>query len=315
MSMSENVRENEELEAATSVELSDEVQEDVVEDSSDDETRTSVRKKSSGDDELENYSESVQRRINQLTAKRKQASEEAQAALQYAQQVQQQNNQMKSRLAQLDQGYRAEYEGRITSQEAQAKKALTEAHEAGDYERVAEAQSALSQVAIEKERLRVQKAKAAQSAQQAKVNAQQKQQQQQQQPQQQQQQQPRPQRQDPKLESWLSKNEWFGKDRVMTRAAQAIHEQLVLEEDYDPNTSDYYAEIDQRLRKEMPNRFQSKQRNAQVVTPASGNGRSLKSGRKRSVELTPGQVAFANKMRIPLEVYAKEVVKIESRSE
>ena len=74
MSMSENVRENEELEAATSVELSDEVQEDVVEDSSDDETRTSVRKKSSGDDELENYSESVQRRINQLTAKRKQAS-------------------------------------------------------------------------------------------------------------------------------------------------------------------------------------------------------------------------------------------------
>ena len=314
MSMSENVRENEELEAATSVELDEEVQEDAEESSSDSETRTNVRKKSSGDDELENYSESVQKRINQLTAKRKQASEEAQAAVQYAQQVQQQNVQMKSRLAQLDQGYRTEYEGRITSQESQAKKALTEAHEAGDYERVTEAQSALSQIAIEKERLRVQKARAAQSAQQEKANAQQQQQQQQQQqPQQQQPQQP--QRQDPKLEKWLSKNDWFGKDRILTRAAQAIHEQLVLEEDYDPNTSDYYTEIDQRLRKEMPNKFQSKQRNAQVVTPASGNGRSLKSGRKRSVELTPGQVAFANKMRIPLEVYAKEVVKIESRSE
>ena len=314
MSMSENVRENEELEAATSVELDEEVQEDAEESSSDSETRTNVRKKSSGDDELENYSESVQKRINQLTAKRKQASEEAQAAVQYAQQVQQQNVQMKSRLAQLDQGYRTEYEGRITSQESQAKKALTEAHEAGDYERVTEAQSALSQIAIEKERLRVQKARAAQSAQQEKANAQQQQQQQQQQqPQQQQPQQP--QRQDPKLEKWLSKNDWFGKDRILTRAAQAIHEQLVLEEDYDPNTSDYYTEIDQRLRKEMPNKFQSKQRNAQVVTPASGNGRSLKSGRKRSVELTPGQVAFANKMRIPLDVYAKEVVKIESRSE
>ena len=314
MSMSENVRENEELEAATSVELDEEVQEDAEESSSDSETRTNVRKKSSGDDELENYSESVQKRINQLTAKRKQDSEEAQAAVQYAQQVQQQNVQMKSRLAQLDQGYRTEYEGRITSQESQAKKALTEAHEAGDYERVTEAQSALSQIAIEKERLRVQKARAAQSAQQEKANAQQQQQQQQQQqPQQQQPQQP--QRQDPKLEKWLSKNDWFGKDRILTRAAQAIHEQLVLEEDYDPNTSDYYTEIDQRLRKEMPNKFQSKQRNAQVVTPASGNGRSLKSGRKRSVELTPGQVAFANKMRIPLDVYAKEVVKIESRSE
>mgnify|MGYP003653141446 FL=1 len=309
MSMSEDIRENDELEAVTSVELEDEAQEAVVEASPDSETRTNVRKKSNGDDELENYSEGVQKRINQLTAKRKQASEEAQAAVQYARQVQQQNEQMKVRLAQLDKGYRTEYEGRIVSQEAQAKKALTEAHEAGDYERVADAQSAISQVAIEKERLRVQKAKAAQSAQQEKVNAQQQQQQQQQQ-------QPQPQqRQDPRLEKWLSNNDWFGKDRILTRAAQAIHEQLVLEEDYDPSSSDYYTEIDQRIRREMPNKFQSKQRSAQVVTPASGNGRSLKSGRKRSVELTPGQVAFANKMRIPLEVYAKEVVKIESRSE
>ena len=318
--MSEDIRENDELEAVTSVELEDEAQEAVVEASPDSETRTNVRKKSNGDDELENYSEGVQKRINQQTAKRKQASEEAQAAVQYARQVQQQNEQMKVRLAQLDQGYRTEYEGRIVSQEAQAKKALTEAHEAGDYERVADAQSAISQVAIEKERLRVQKAKAAQSAQQEKVNAQQQQQQQQQQHQQQQQQQQQPQpqpqqRQDPRLEKWLSNNDWFGKDRILTRAAQAIHEQLVLEEDYDPSSSDYYTEIDQRIRREMPNKFQSKQRSAQVVTPASGNGRSLKSGRKRSVELTPGQVAFANKMRIPLDIYAKEVVKIESRSE
>ena len=101
----------------------------------------------------------------------------------------------------------------------------------------------------------------------------------------------------------------------MTRAAQAIHEQLVLEEDFDPSSDVYYSEVDKRLRREMPNKFEVKQQRAQVVTPSSGNGRSLKSGRKKSVELTPGQVAFANKMRIPLEVYAKEVVKIENRSE
>ena len=310
--MAENIREDDELETGTSVELDDEVQEDNVSASDNEETRTTVRKKSDGDDELENYSESVKKRINQLTAKRKQASEEAQAAVQYAQQVQQQNEQMKARLAQLDQGYRTEYEGRITSQEAQVKRALTEAHEAGDYDRVAEAQSALSQVAIEKERLRLQKAKAARDVENEKVQQAQAQQQRQQQQQQQRQQ---PQRQDPKLETWLSKNDWFGQDRVMTRAAQAIHEQLVLEEDFDPSSDVYYSEVDKRLRREMPNKFEVKQQRAQVVTPSSGNGRSLKSGRKKSVELTPGQVAFANKMRIPLEVYAKEVVKIENRSE
>ena len=312
--MAENIREDDELETGTSVELDDEVQEDNVSASDNEETRTTVRKKSDGDDELENYSESVKKRINQLTAKRKQASEEAQAAVQYAQQVQQQNEQMKARLAQLDQGYRTEYEGRITSQEAQVKRALTEAHEAGDYDRVAEAQSALSQVAIEKERLRLQKAKAARNVENEKVQQAQAQQQRQQQQQQQQQRQ-QPQRQDPKLETWLSKNDWFGQDRVMTRAAQAIHEQLVLEEDFDPSSDVYYSEVDKRLRREMPNKFEVKQQRAQVVTPSSGNGRSLKSGRKKSVELTPGQVAFANKMRIPLEVYAKEVVKIENRSE
>ena len=313
MSMVENM-ENEEFNGTTiEVEEDSEEQsgsETVVASEEPDETRTKVRKKSEGDDELENYSEGVQKRINQLTAKRKAASEEAEAAVQYAQQVHQENQQMKARLQQLDQGYRAEYEGRVVSQEQQAKRALTEAHEAGDYERVAEAQSALSQVAIEKERIRLQTAKAQRDAQQREQQAQQQQQQQQYQ-----QQQPQRQAADPKLEKWLSKNDWFEKDTVMNAAATAIHKQIVSDEGFDPSTDEYYAEIDRRIRKEMPHKFQAKQQNAQVVTPASGNGRSLKSGRKRSVELTPGQVAFANKMRIPLDVYAKEVVKLESRSE
>ena len=311
MSMAEENIDSEELEGAT-VELEDEqvsgVEADLADDAS--ETRTKVRRKSDGDDELENYSEGVKKRINQLTAKRKAASEEAEAAVQYAQQVHQENQQMKARLQQLDQGYRSEYEGRVVSQEQQAKRALTEAHEAGDYEKVAEAQSALSQVAIEKERIRLQTAKAQRDAQQREQQAQQQQQQQQYQ-----QQQPQRQAADPKLEKWLSKNDWFEKDNVMKAAATAIHNQIVGDEGFDPSTDEYYAEIDKRIRKEMPHKFQAKQQNAQVVTPASGNGRSLKSGRKRSVELTPGQVAFANKMRIPLDVYAKEVVKIESRSE
>ena len=310
--MSEDIRENEELESNTSVELDDDQDDQVIEVSSDDDetTRTNVRKKSSGDDELENYSDSVQRRINQLTAKRKQAAEEAQAAVQYAQQMQQENAVMRQRLEKMNQGYNTEAEGRLKAQEAQAKKAMAEAYEAGDYEKVANAQQAISKITIAQERVRIQKAKIARQQEAA--------QNQQAQPQPAPPQQQAPQQQaapDPKLEKWLSKNQWFGQDRLMTRAAQAIHEQLVLEEDFDPTSDDYYKEIDSRMRREMPNKFQGKRSNAQTVAPASGNGRSVKSGRKKAVELTPGQVAFAKKMRIPLDKYAKEVAKLENRSQ
>jgi hypothetical protein len=310
--MAEDIRENEELESNTSIELEEEQDDNAVEVSSDDDekTQTNVREKSSGDDELENYSDSVQRRINQLTAKRKQASEEAQAAVQYAQQMQQENAVMRQRLEKMNVGYNSEAEGRLKAQEAQAKKAMAEAYEAGDYDKVANAQQAISKISIAQERVRVQKLKM--ERQQEATQAQQAQQQQA--PPQQQ----VPQQQavsDPKLEKWLSKNQWFGSDRLMTRAAQAIHEHLVFEEDFNPTSDDYYTEIDSRMRKEMPNKFQGKRSNAQTVAPASGNGRSVKSGRKKAVELTPGQVAFAKKMRIPLEKYAREVAKIDNRRE
>ena len=312
MAMSEDIRENEELEGNTSVELDDDQDDQVIEVSSEDDetTRTNVREKSSGDDELEHYSDSVQRRINQLTAKRKQAAEEAQAAVQYAQQMQQENAAMRQRLEKMNQGYNTEAEGRLKAQEAQAKKAMAEAYEAGDYEKVANAQQAISKITIAQERVRIQKAKIARQQEAA--------QNQQAQPPAAPPQQQAPQQQaapDPKLEKWLSKNQWFGQDRLMTRAAQAIHEQLVLEEDFDPTSDDYYKEIDSRMRKEMPNKFQERRSNAQTVAPASGNGRSVKSGRKKAVELTPGQVAFAKKMRIPLDKYAKEVAKFENRSQ
>ena len=306
--MSEEIRENEEMEA-TSVEIESDVDDSNDSDNSE-ETRTNVQEAKSGDDELESYSESVQRRINQLTAKRKQAAEEAQAAVQYAQQMQQENEQMKRRLQEMNGAYNNEAEGRLKAQEIQATRALQEANEAGDYERVAKAQQALAKIAMAKEKVEQQKARLLREQKAAETQAQQRPAPQQQyQPQQQQ----APQR-DPKLEKWLEKNSWFGSDRIMTRAAQAIHEQLVLEEDYDPTSDDYYKEIDARMRKEMPQKFQEKKSNAQTVAPASSNGRSQKSGRKKAVELSPGQVAFAKKMRIPLEKYAQEVAKLERRN-
>ncbi len=237
-----------EIEETTSVELEDTSTEEVVEDSKevelqeDETTRTNVQ----DDDELDQYSENVQKRIKKLTAARRKAEEEAAAAVQYIQRVQSENEDIKQRLKTIDKGYVSEYEGRITSQESQAKRALAEAHEAGDYEKVADAQSAIAQIAIEKERLRLQKARSEQDQQQAEV------------PQQAQQQaQPQPQQErDPKLEAWLSKNTWFGKDSIMTGAARALHETLVAEEGFDPRTDEYYAEIDKRMRRELPNKFQ-----------------------------------------------------------
>ena len=258
------------------------------------------------DEELENYSGNVQKRINQLTAKRKQAMEEAEAAYQYAQQVQQQNEQMKARLQQLDQGYTNEYGARVESQVDQAKKLIREARDVGDIDKETEAMSLLQRLAIEQERVRVQKQRSEQqSAVREEAPAQQAQQKQVA---------PREQDLDPKLRSWMSKNEsWFNKDAVMTGGVKAIHEQLVGVEDYDPTSDEYYAEIDKRMRKEFPHKFQEQRQNAQTVAPASA-GRSVKSGRKKTVELTPGQVAFAKKMNIPLERYAKEVAKLDSRS-
>ena len=240
--------------------------------------RTDVRSDNQ-EEELENYSENVQKRINQLTAKRKQALEEADAAYRYAEEQKKKNEELQSKLSQLNNGYTTEFGSRIEAQTASAKKLYKEAFDAGDAEKMSEASDLMAKLAIENERLRIQKIRAEQEI-------------------------------DPKLQGWLDKNTWFAKDMVMTRGAQALHE-IVVSEGFDPSTDDYYKEIDKRLRVEFPQKFQSDRKVAQTVAPA--NGKAVSSGRKKQIELTPGQVAFAKKMRIPLEQYAKEVAKIEKR--
>ena len=277
----------------------------------DKEEKVVVSEKDNSDEELETYSENVQKRINQLTAKRKQALEEAQAAYQYAEHMKKENDQLKNGYSALNQGYVNEYENRVKSQSAQAQKLYEEATEAGDSKKQAEILKIMSQLGVEEERIRQQKVKINQQNQNAKQQAQQPQVA----PQQPQVKAPDP-KEDKKLQSWLSKNSWFNVDKIMTRGAQTIHEELILEEGFDPTTDEYYSEIDKRMRREFPHKFQEKRTsNAQVVTPAS-TGRSVKNGRvKKSVQLTPGQVAFATKMRIPLEKYAEEVLKIENRKQ
>jgi len=272
----------------------------------DEEDRTIVREKSENSEELENYSKDVQKRINQLTAKRKQALEEADAAFNFAQQQKSENDQLKQQLSQLNQGYTSEFGNRIESQTAQAKKLYKEAFDAGDAEKMSEASDLMAKLAIENERLRIQKARTEQTR--ATGNNEEKGNVEQNTPQTRQ----TAQKQDldPKLQKWLDNNSWFGTDMIMTSGARAIHEQLVGQEGFDPSTDDYYAEVSKRMATEFPHKFKGGQKNTQSVAPAS-SGRSLKKGGKKTIELTPGQVAFAKKMRIPLEKYAQEVAKIE----
>ena len=271
---------------------------------SSEEERTIVREEPEESEELEAYSGNVQKRINQLTAKRKQAIEEAEAAFNFAQQQKNENDQLKQQLSQLNQGYTSEFSNRIESQNAQAKKLFKEAFDAGDSDKMAEANDLMSKLAIENERLRIQKIRNEQAG------AAEENEKQNQKVERQTQQAPQNKELDPKLQNWLDGNSWFGTDMVMTRGAQAIHEQLVAGEGFDPTTDDYYKEVSRRMATEFPHKFKGGQRNTQSVTPAS-SGRSMKKGGKKTIELTPGQVNFAKKMRIPLEKYAQEVAKIE----
>ena len=254
--------------------------------------------------ELDSYSKGVQSRIKKLTEKYRQEERDKAEAVRVSTQLLEENKKLKSRVQALDTGYLSEYGTRIESQTDAAKRAYKEAYETGDTDRMLEAQQALSNIAIETQRYNTARARAEQ---QARVQVQQQQQQQQQRPVQQpvqQQQQP-----DPRAQDWATKNDWFGRDKVMTAAAFALHSQLTDDEGFDPSSDEYYTEVDRRIRAEFPHKFQTTKKSgggSQVASAGNSASRSTKQGR-RSVKLTHSQVAIAKKLGVPLEEYAKYV--------
>ena len=113
---------------------------------------------------------------------------------------------------------------------------------------------------------------------------------------------------DPKAEDWASKNEWFGKDNAMTYTAFDLHRKITEEEGLDPQSDEYYVEIDKRIRLEFPHKFGKveKQTSKPTQNVASAT-RSSKTGRK-TVRLTSSQIAIARKLGVPLEEYAKQLI-------
>ena len=261
----------------------------------------SVTEEKKDDTELEQYSDSVQKRIAKLTKKWREAERQKDEALTYAQTVLRKQKDAESKLSKLQPDFVAVTEESITSGVAAAQAKLAAAREANDLTAEAEALASISELGYKKAKLAETKIaqeayEKQQSEKKPEVNLN---------------------RQtaargtpDPKAEAWSEKNSWFGQDTAMTYTAFDLHKKLT-DEGFDPSSDEYYSEIDKRIRLEFPHKFGNNSDTAEkettkpVQTVASAK-RSTRSGRK-TVRLTPSQVAIAKKLGVPLEEYAKQL--------
>ena len=254
-------------------------------------------------DELKDYSEGVQRRIAKLTKKWREAERQKEEAAEFAKAQIKLREEAEAKISKLEPGYLQSTEDSITSgiQAAQAK--LAAAREAQDLTAEAEALTAISELGYKKAKLaetkvaqeEYKKQKEAQPKPEVNLNRQ-----------------PASQGSpDPKAEQWAAKNSWFGQDTAMTYTAFDLHKKLTEDEGYDPQSDEYYSEIDKRIRLEFPNKFGNNtdtgENTAKPVQQVASAKRSTNTGRKNTVRLTSSQVAIAKKLGVPLEEYAKQL--------
>ena len=275
--------------------------EQVPEDKSFENERETKLEKKEDKDELKEYSDGVQKRIAKLTRKMREAERQKEEAVAYAQSIKNKNDEMEGRMSKMDTSYVSEFESRVKTGLAAAKLALKNAIESQDVEAQIAAQQQLAALTMDEARVNSLKVanenKPKASERQVNINPQQ-----QRMPQQQ---------SDPKAEDWASKNSWFGNDSAMTYTAFDIHKKLVETEGFDPQSNEYYAEVDKRIRLEFPHKFDkvdntSTERAKPAQNVASAK-RSASTGRKKTVRLTPSQVAIAKRLGVPLEAYAKQL--------
>ena len=268
-------------------------------------------KKDEKEDELKAYSEGVQKRIAKLTRKMREAERQKEEAISYAQAEKQRREEYEKKYSKLDQSYVSEFETRVKTNLDAARAALRNAIESGDVDAQVAAQEQLASLNADASRLSVLKAAHEEQAQrpQKEININ---------PQQTRTvdtyngyELPEGARTDAKAEAWAAKNAWFGNDSAMTYTAFDIHKKLVEEEGFDPQSDEYYSEIDKRIRLEFPNKFDrdmgnSTERAKPAQTVASAK-RPSATGRRKTVKLTPSQVAIAKRLGVPLEEYAKQL--------
>ena len=259
----------------------------------------------SDETEIADYSDSVKKRINKLTYKIREAERREVAALEYAKGVQEKLNNTQATLSQKDKNLYAEYSARVESQLGSAEDRYRKAHDIGETEEMLAAQKDVAKLAVELESLNRVKPKQEEQQQQQPVGTQ---------PvvQQQPNVQQAPSQPDRKAQEWAAKNDWFGNDLAMTTSAFAFHRQLVEQEGFDPASDDYYQEVDRRLAESFPHKLNgggevSQVNNVQENVANSSRGARGKTGKGRTVRLTPSQVSIAKRLGVPLEEYAKHV--------
>lgn len=267
------------------------------------------------DEELKEYGQGVRKRIGTLTYNWREAERQRDEAIRYAQQVREENEGLKNHQYEQDGAYIVESKEKTEAQIDTAKRQLKEALAIDDADLIAEANANIARFSVALSRIedtekRYQQWKKQQPVQRQPSRNQQAYGQARPQPQptypQQQQRPPEP---DERAKSWAEKNKWFGEDQIMTNAALTIHNQLVTEEGYLPETDEYYREIDRRIRKNFPQKFASRSNNdgaTATVTPGEVGTTGRRSG-KRQVKLTASQVSIAKRLGVPLEEYAKYV--------
>ena len=265
-------------------------------------TAEEPKQEASEGDDLSEYSEAVKKRIAKLTKRFRDEEKQRAAAVEFAESVKKQNDELKAKLDKLDTTYVGEFDTRVQSQAAAAKEAYRKAYEAGDADAMYEAQQTISKIALEEARLNQLKQQREEEAKNQEVasrnNASQ-----------QEVAQAQPPKPDPRAEEWASKNEWFGQDQTMTYAAFGIHKTLIEEEGIDPNTEEYYTELDNRIKMEFPHKFGETKKSSGPRVASAGATASKTASQKgrRTVKLTPSQIAIAKRLNVPLEEYAKYV--------
>jgi len=259
--------------------------------------------------ELDEYSEGVNKRIAKLTRKMREAERQKEEAIAYAQNINEQAQKMKGRYDRLGTNYAKELEQKVVAGIAAAKAELKSATEAGDVDRQVEAQKAIAQLAMEETRLGQIKSVQEKQLQRTPQQEQQTYQNYAQQMPTSQDLYQAAQQIDPKAETWSAKNTWFGTDNAMTYTAFDIHRKLVEEEGYDTQSDDYYNEVDKRIRLEFPHKFDKVQESTteQPVQNVASAKRPATKGRRKTVRLTPSQVAISKRLGVPLEEYAKQL--------
>jgi hypothetical protein len=259
-------------------------------------------------EELDHVSDAVQKRIAKLTARMRESERREQAALEYARGLQSQAQELQQKLVHTDYSRLNEAKTRLETQQATLKAIIKKAREEGDIDTETDANQRLSELVMEQRQVN-----GWLQTQEQQINQPQVAQQAPQQIQQPVRAQAAPPAPSPKAEEWASRNPWFGQDRVLTYGAWGIHQTLVENEGFDPTSDEYYTELDRRLREEFPKRFTDEspqqtnrqQRPAPAVAPATRSS-GINSAR-RTVRLSPSQVAIAKKLNVPLEEYAKYV--------